>query len=98
MIRSMSAVRRERIFRHSAAHERTLVNHGLRPWLGSFAAPRLNNDAAPPRYYFLTVLWMVIMRTLIVLIALLACACSVQQAHEPDTKPYKTLTLSYKDA
>ena len=33
---------------------RIYKNHGLRPWLRSVAAPRLNKGAATPRYSLLT--------------------------------------------
>src|SRR5262245_48219441 len=44
--------RRERIFAAPRLIRAGISNHGLPPWLCSVAAPRLNKDAATPRYYF----------------------------------------------
>src|SRR5262249_35853815 len=35
-----------------AAQRRKILSRLRRSWLGSFAAARLNKDAAPPRYHF----------------------------------------------
>src|SRR5262245_31650332 len=43
--------RRERIFRRSAAYAMRFSSHGLRPWLRSVAAARLNKGAASPRLF-----------------------------------------------